>query len=94
MTGEAFRIERSWRPRAARTHDCAVRFAAMLGGLAKLHAAFAGWNKKAWSRAAANRIAWAMPPDVDKLTTVFEKGREFKDVPREPWPEMGCRGSA
>jgi len=35
-----------------------------------------------------------MPPDVDELTTVFEKGREFKDVPREPWPEMGCRVSA
>jgi len=30
-----------------------------------------------------------MPPDVDELTAVFERGRRYKDVPREPWPEMG-----
>lgn len=94
MTGEAFRVGGKWRPRPASTRDCAVRFAAMLGGLANIHPAFAHWNKQAWSRAAANRPAWAMPPDVDELTAVFEKGRRYKDAPREPWPEMGYSVSA
>lgn len=94
MTGEAFRVEGYWGPRAEGTLSCAGRLARMLDGLAKAHSAFAHWNKQAWSRTAANKPAWAMPPDVDKLTAVFEKGRQYKDVPREPWPEMGYSVSA
>ena len=30
-----------------------------------------------------------MPPEVDELTAAFEGGRQYRDVPREPWPEMG-----
>jgi hypothetical protein len=89
-----FRVEAYWQPRPASTRDCAVRFAAMLDGLAKLHAAFTCWNKKAWSRAAANRPAWSMPTDVDELAAVLEKGRVYKDKPRQLWPEMGYRVSA
>src|SRR6185437_12661042 len=94
MTREAFRIEGSWRSRPASTRDCAVRLARMLGDLATLHPAFANWNKKARTRAAANQPAWTVPPDVDDLTTVFERGRQFTDAPRKPWPEMGYRVSA
>jgi hypothetical protein len=71
-----------------------MRLTRMLGKLVVAHPAFARWNRKAKTRAAANRPAWAMPPDIDELTVVFEKGRQYKDVPREPWPEMGYRVSA
>jgi hypothetical protein len=25
-----------------------------------------------------------MPPELDELTAVFEKSRQYKDIPREP----------
>lgn len=94
MTGEINHIEAYWRPRRESTHECAVRLGRMLDGLAKAHPAFAHWNKKAYSLAAADKPAWAMPPNVDELVDVFEKGRQYKDVPRDPWPEMGYSVSA
>jgi hypothetical protein len=30
-----------------------------------------------------------MPPSITELTKIFEKGRRFKEVSREPWPERG-----
>lgn len=94
MTGEVNHVEARWRPRAESTHDCAVRLARMLDGLAKAHPAFSRWNKQANSRAAADKSAWVMPPDIDELTRVFDKGRQYKDRPRIPWPEIGYRVSA
>jgi hypothetical protein len=94
MTGEVNHVEAYWRPRAESPHDCAVRLARMLEGLAKVHSAFCRWNKQAYTRAAANDPAWGMPPDIHELTTVFEKGRQFKDEPHVPWPEMGYSVSA
>jgi hypothetical protein len=61
----------------------------MLKGIAAAHPAFNHWNKLANSRAEADRPAWRMPPDTDELTAAFEMGRQYKDVPREPWPELG-----
>lgn len=94
MTGEVNHIEAYWGPRAESSHGCAVRLARMIDGLAKAHPAFALWKKKAHSRAAANKPAWSMPPDIDELMAVFEKGRQYKDIPRVPWPEMGYSVSA
>jgi len=94
MTGEVNHIEAYWLPRAESAHDCAVRLGWMLEGLEKAHPAFSRWNKKAYSRAAANKAAWAMPPDAYELTEVFEKGQVHKDVPRIPWPGMGFHVSA
>jgi Immunity protein 52 len=91
MSGEVNHVKAYWGPREETTHDCAVRLARMLEELAEAHPAFSHWNKQAYSRAAANKPAWAMPPDIDELTKVFEKGRQFKDRPRIPWPEMGYR---
>jgi immunity protein 52 of polymorphic toxin system len=53
------------------------------------HPAFARWNKKADTRAAADKPAWAMPPNIDEVTEVFENGRYYKAASREPWPELG-----
>jgi hypothetical protein len=94
MTGEVNHVKACWRPRAESTRDCAVRLARMLEGLVKAHLAFSRWNKKANTRAAADKPAWAMPPDVDQLTAAFEKGRQYRDRPRTPWPEIGYRVSA
>jgi hypothetical protein len=94
MTGEVNHVEAYWRPRPESTRDCAVRLARMLEGLVKAHSAFSHWNKQAYSRAAANKPAWHMPPHIDELTTVFEKGRQYKDRPRVLWPEMGYSVSA
>lgn len=89
MTQEAYKSSVRWRDRPESTHACAIRLAYMLAGLAAAHPAFLRWNKKANSRAAANRRAWTMPPDIDELTAVFEHGRQYREVPREPWPELG-----
>lgn len=94
MTFEAYKVETYWRPRRESTRDCAVRLIRMLNGLAETHRAFSHWNKQAKTRAAANKPAWSMPPDIDELTQVFERGKQYKDVPREPWPEMGFSISA
>lgn len=94
MTSEVNHIEAYWGSRPESARDCAVRLSRMLEGLARAHPAFGRWNKKANSRAAANQPAWAMPPVVDELIRVFEKGRQYKDVPRVLWPEMGYRISA
>lgn len=89
MAAEAYKLHARWQDRPESPRSCAQRLAHLLAGLATAHPAFARWNKQANSRAAANRPAWRMPPDTDELTAVFDKGRQYKDVPREPWPEMG-----
>jgi hypothetical protein len=66
----------------------------LLQGLAAAHPAFSDWRKQAKTRAGANRTAWSMPPDVEELTAVFEKGRQYRDVPRDPWPELGYEAAA
>lgn len=94
MSGELYRAEAFWRPRAESTRECAARMAQMLRGLVRAHPAFVHWNRKADTRAAAQEPAWAMPPDIDELTAIFETGRQYKDVPQEAWPEMGYFVSA
>ncbi len=88
MNAQAYKLSVRWRSRPENAKACAERLVRMLVGLAKAHPAFARWNKQAYSRAAADRPAWAMPPDVAGLVNVFEKGRQYKDVPRVPWPEL------
>jgi hypothetical protein len=61
----------------------------MFSGLAEVHRAFALWNRKAYSRAAADKLFCAMPPRIEELMDIFAKGRRYKDIPREPWPERG-----
>src|SRR5579864_8643543 len=94
VTTSVYRIEAYWRPRQESMRDCAVRLGRMLEGLAKAHPAFAQWSKKANTRRAANTPAWTMPPDIAELTQVLKNGQQYKDEPREPWPEMGYSVSA
>jgi hypothetical protein len=78
-----------WGSRPESTAICAARLARMFTDLALIHPLFAHWNRTANSRAAADKPFCGMPPNVEELTRVFEKGRHFKDDPPDPWPEMG-----
>jgi hypothetical protein len=89
MNTANYELHVRWRARPERARACAVRLASTLEGLANAHSAFARWNKLAKSRAAANKPAWSMPPEIDELADVFERGRQYRDIPRDPWPEMG-----
>jgi hypothetical protein len=85
----SYKLWARWGPRPESTAVCAARLARMFTNLAETHPAFAHWNRKANSRAAANKPFCAMPPNLEELTGIFEKGRHFKDDPPDPWPEMG-----
>lgn len=85
----SYKLWAFWGSRPESTAACAAHLARMFTGLAEIHPAFARWNRKANLRAAANKPFCAMPPNVEELTQIFEKGRHFKDDPPDPWPEMG-----
>jgi hypothetical protein len=94
MSFNRYNLHVHWQARPEGTRSCAIRLSQMLSDLAEAHAAFAHWNRKAMSRATANKPAWKMPPDIDELTQLFEKGRRYKDATGELWPEMGYTVSA
>lgn len=91
MNAEGYKLEARWGPRAETAEACAARLARMLTGLAAVHPIFAHWNKKAYTRAGANKPFCAMPPRVEELTRLFEKGKNYKDEPREPMLDLGYR---
>jgi hypothetical protein len=85
----SYKLWAFWGSRPESTAACAARLARMFTDLAEAHPAFARWNRTANSRAAANKPFCAMPPKLEELTEIFEKGRHLKDDPPDPWPEMG-----
>lgn len=89
-----YQLSAFWTPRPEGAAACAARLARMFTGLAAIHPAFTRWNRGGRSRASANRPFCAMPPNLEELTGIFEKGLAHKDVPRDPWPEMGYSVSA
>lgn len=66
----------------------------MLRSLAAIHPTFARWYKQAHARAEANEAFCAMPPQIDELTEIFEKGRHYKDISHELMPTLGYSISA
>jgi hypothetical protein len=94
MSSEAYKLYAGWRGRSESTHSCGVRLARTPQAFAEMHSGFSHWNKQADSRSAADQPAWVMPPKIDQLTEVFERGRACKDAPRELWPELGYSISA
>lgn len=92
---DTFHVEIYWENRQETALECATRLARMLDRLARINPAFARWNKQAMTRAKANVPFCVMPPQIDELATVFERGIFRKDVPpRQPWPELGFSLSA
>jgi hypothetical protein len=83
-----------WGRREESAEVCAQRMAQMLENLAAVHPVLSRWNKQAMTRKAANAPFCAMPPRLDELTRIFEKGRHYRDHPREPMLDMGFSISA
>lgn len=84
-----YQLSAFWGPRSENAAACATRLARMLTDLTTIHPAFTLWNRGGRSRATSNRPFCAMPPNLEELTGIFEKGLAHRDVPRDPWPEMG-----
>lgn len=70
-----------WGARLEGAQACAGHLAATLAALALLHPAFSRWNRRADTRAAANRPFCSMPPRLDELTRIFERNMCSTDVP-------------
>jgi hypothetical protein len=89
MHPESYELWAVWSNREETAEQCAGRLAATFTGWAEAHDIFSHWNRQGWTRAEADAPFCAMPPRIDELRIIFEKGRAHKDVPRIPWPEMG-----
>ena len=61
----------------------------MFEGLAATNSAFAHWYRKAMILAKSYKPFCAMPPQIDELAAIVQKGQHRKDVPPNPWPELG-----
>ena len=78
-----------WGPRREDARACAARLARMFEDLRAIHPDFARWYHKGYRPSEWNRPLCSIPPRLDELTAIFEKGKHYKDVPREPMPELG-----
>ncbi|MGA2087427.1 MAG: Imm52 family immunity protein [Stellaceae bacterium] len=87
--GASYTLYAFWKARPESTEACAERLARMFQDLAAIHPAFARWCKKAMTLAPPDKPFCSMPPQIKELTAIFDKGRYFKDVPREPIPQLG-----
>jgi Immunity protein 52 len=86
-------IRAHWRNRRETAADCGVRLAKVLTALAEVHPGFSRWFKKS-SRKPSFEGFCTMPPVATELASVLERGMQFKDMPREPWPELGFSAGA
>jgi hypothetical protein len=89
MNPASYRIRTDWAARAETTRACAIRMARMLTNLAALHSAFARWYEQAWTLEEAFVPLCKMPPQINELTEVFDKGRHFTDVSNELMADLG-----
>ncbi|HLI12918.1 MAG TPA: Imm52 family immunity protein [Alphaproteobacteria bacterium] len=84
-----------WGPRQESAEACARRMACMLEAFVAVHSVLSRWNKMAWTRKAADTPFCAMPPRIDELTKIFEKGKYYTDKrPRKPIEDLGFSVSA
>jgi hypothetical protein len=66
----------------------------MLSGLAALHPAFGHWNQQGYTEVEWSKPFCAMPPNVDSLTAMFERGRHYTDATHQLMPQLGYSLSA
>ncbi len=94
MSARFYDIALRWGAREESTHSCAVRLARMLDSLAAIHPAFRKWNRQGYNEEQWNKPFCVMPPDVDELTDIFERSRQYTDTSRELMPDLGFSASA
>jgi len=83
-----------WDRRPETIVSCASRFASMLERLARVHPLLDDWRRQANTRAAAYKPFCAMPPRLDELASILERGRHFRSITGELSPELGYSASA
>lgn len=94
MTTGPYELQTYGVSRAESTQACAIRLARMLNGAAAIHPAFRHWNRQGYTETEWNVPFCTMPPRVEELTAIFEKGRHYTDVSHELMPQLGYSASA
>jgi hypothetical protein len=93
MNGVRIFVRGQWRHRPETPLEAAARLSSLLRSLAEAHPSLAAWYKKSSRRPSLTAIS-AMPPTAEALEPFIKAGTQFKDMPREPWPELGFSVSA
>ncbi|HWG05216.1 MAG TPA: Imm52 family immunity protein, partial [Beijerinckiaceae bacterium] len=78
-----------WGPRRETARQCAVKFSRMLANLQTVHPVFSRWYYDGFAPTRQNRDPSTPLPGLDELEAVFDASKHYKDVPREPIPELG-----
>lgn len=94
MSTGRYTIWAYWQNREENASACAVRLARMFENLAAANSAFSHWYKQAMTLAESYKPFCAMPPQIKDLAAIIQQGQHKKDVPPEPWPELGFSVSA
>lgn len=86
-------IRAHWRNCRETAFEGGARLSKALAALACVHSAYSHWFKRS-SRKPSRDAFCTMPPVAADLASVLERGVQYKDVPREPLPEMGFGADA
>jgi len=73
MSGIQYAFLAAWGARAEDPQSCGARLAVMLRALARVHPAFARWNKKGPIPGEGNRPFCQMPPQAEELALRFAR---------------------
>jgi hypothetical protein len=94
MKAGPYRLETYGVSREESPRSCATRLARILSGLVLIHPAFGRWNQQGHTGSEWSVPFCAMPPNIDELTSIFEKGRHYRDITHELMSEAGFSVSA
>jgi hypothetical protein len=89
MLPRKYEVTSRWGSRPETAESCARRFAKMIDGLAMTETVFGGWRKLGSTLASAQDRFCKTPADIAELTQIFDQSREYYDLPKRLWPEMG-----
>lgn len=86
-------IRATWRNRRETAAEGAVRLAELLRLISVVHPALGRWYKQSKRKPSLEPFC-SMPPDPKELEVVLARGVQYRDMPREPWPELGLSAGA
>lgn len=86
-------IRATWRNRRETAVEGAVRLAELLRLISAVHPDLGLWYKQTKRKPSLEPFC-SMPPDPKELEGVLARGVQYRDLPREPWPELGLSAGA
>jgi hypothetical protein len=89
VPGDRYRVLAHWGNRQESAAACAARLAMTLVSLANIDPVYNQWFHKAWTKEEANVPFCTIPPDLNALTAIVDKGKHYFDIPRSVWPQLG-----